>query len=256
MYKIAKQVGSVFQNPRTQFFNTDTDSEIAFGIENSALPIAELHKRVAQAEKDLDIEDLSNRSIFELSGGEKQKIAFASVYAMNPDIYLLDEPSSNLDMEAIDALKETLKSLKQQGKTILVAEHRLYYLMDVIDRAFYFEYGRLEKIYTPKELLTLPQTTREKLGLRVTDLRTVDATCPPVHPHKTELELRNADGKQAICYNTYNLFVRLPEQEVPMKQPGKMTAYFSCAANIQTDLHLDNQMHRLCYTAVEGGDGK
>ena len=191
MYQIAGQVGSVFQNPRTQFFNTDTDSEIAFGIENAALPLSELHQRVAQAEKDLNIENLSGRSIFELSGGEKQKIAFASVYAMNPNVYLLDEPSSNLDMDAIDELKETLRLLKQQGKTILVAEHRLYYLMDVIDRAFYFERGRLEKVYSPDELLALSQEDRERMGLRATDLHTVEPVYPKVRNDKSSLELKN-----------------------------------------------------------------
>ena len=189
MYQIAGQVGSVFQNPRTQFFNTDTDSEIAFGIENAALPLSELHQRVAQAEKDLNIENLSGRSIFELSGGEKQKIAFASVYAMNPNVYLLDEPSSNLD--TIDELKETLRLLKQQGKTILVAEHRLYYLMDVIDRAFYFERGRLEKVYSPDELLALSQEDRERMGLRATDLHTVEPVYPQVRNDKAALELKN-----------------------------------------------------------------
>lgn len=66
----------------------------------------------------------------------------------------------------------------------------------------------------------------------------------------------DAGGKQVFCYNIFNLFVRLPEQEVPMKQPGKMTAYYYRAADKQTDLHLDNQMHRLCHTAVKGGNGR
>lgn len=105
MYQIAGRVGSVFQNPRTQFFNVDTDSEIAFGIENKALPPIELSRRVKLTSKELGIEGLQNRNIFQLSGGEKQKIAFASVYAMNPDVYLLDEPSSNLDMASIRALE-------------------------------------------------------------------------------------------------------------------------------------------------------
>ena len=115
MYQIAAKVGSVFQNPRTQFFNVDTDSEIAFGIENEARPVKELEERVEQTTKDLHIEKLRNRNIFELSGGEKQKIAFASVYAMNPEIYLLDEPSSNLDMASIQELKEHLRLIKNQG---------------------------------------------------------------------------------------------------------------------------------------------
>ena len=73
MYQIAAKVGSVFQNPRTQFFNVDTDSEIAFGIENEARPPQELAERVEQTTEDLHIQSLRGRNIFELSGGEKQK---------------------------------------------------------------------------------------------------------------------------------------------------------------------------------------
>lgn len=137
MYRIAEKVGSVFQNPRTQFFNVDTDSEIAFGMENEAVPQEQMGQRVVETAKALRIENLLGRNIFALSGGEKQKIAFASVYAMNPQIYLLDEPSSNLDMAAIHDLRAHLCLIKSQGKTIVVAEHRLYYLMDVADRIVY-----------------------------------------------------------------------------------------------------------------------
>lgn len=123
----------------------DTDSEIAFGIENEARPPQELAERVKQTTEDLHIQKLRSRNIFELSGGEKQKIAFASVYAMNPKIYLLDEPSSNLDMTSIQELKEHLRLIKSQGKTILIAEHRLYYLMELADRIVYLEKGKSEK---------------------------------------------------------------------------------------------------------------
>ncbi len=116
MYQIAAKVGSVFQNPRTQFFNVDTDSEIAFGIENEARPPEKLAERVEQTTEDLHIQKLRNRNIFELSGGEKQKIAFASVYAMNPQIYLLDEPSSNLDMTSIQGTKGTFAADKKTGQ--------------------------------------------------------------------------------------------------------------------------------------------
>lgn len=105
MYYLATKVGSVFQNPRTQFFNVDVDSEIAFGIENIAVPPDELHQRLEYTLDSLKIRNLQGKNIFELSGGEKQKIAFASVYAMNPDIFLLDEPSSNLDGDSIRDLK-------------------------------------------------------------------------------------------------------------------------------------------------------
>ena len=79
MYELAEHIGSVFQNPRTQFFNVDSNSEIAFGLENEARPPKELQERVDTTIKDLEIQNLCNRSLHELSGGEKQKIAFASV---------------------------------------------------------------------------------------------------------------------------------------------------------------------------------
>ena len=117
MYRIAEKVGSVFQNPRTQFFNVDADSEIAFDMENEAVPQAQLRRRVTETAAALHIENLLGRNIFALSGGEKQKIAFASVYAMNSSVYLLDEPSSNLDMTAICELREHLKLIKSQEKS-------------------------------------------------------------------------------------------------------------------------------------------
>ena len=172
MYQIAAKVGSVFQNPRTQFFNVDTDSEIAFGLENAARPPLEIVGRVVQTAEDLHIQELRQRNIFELSGGEKQKIAFASVYAMNTD-YLLDEPSSNLDMTSIRELAEHLQLIKRQGKTILIAEHRLYYLMDLVDRIVYLENGRIEGMYTPDEFRQLSDQERVRMGLRAVDLRTV-----------------------------------------------------------------------------------
>ena len=171
LYKIAKQVGSVFQNPRTQFFNVDTDSEIAFGIENEGYPQEQLVQRVRQTAEELHIETLSGRNIFELSGGEKQKIAFASVYAMNPDIYVLDEPSSNLDSESITALQSYIRNIKAQGKTVIVAEHRLYYLADLADKIVYMENGCIARIFTPMEFKSLSAAARHEMGLRAIHLQ-------------------------------------------------------------------------------------
>lgn len=106
LYETAKLVGSVFQNPRSQFFNVDTTSELAFGCENMGLPAKEIEKRIKDTVSDFKLEALMDRSIFELSGGEKQKIACASVSSCLPDIFVLDEPSSNLDLAAIEDLRK------------------------------------------------------------------------------------------------------------------------------------------------------
>ena len=204
MYRIAEKVGSVFQNPRTQFFNVDTDSEIAFGMENEAVPQAQLKRRVAEAAKALHIESLLGRSIFALSGGEKQKIAFASVYAMNPEVYLLDEPSSNLDMTAIGELREHLRLIKSQGKTVIAAEHRLYYLMDVADRIIYLENGRIAGDWTPKQFRALPVEQRQEMGLRAIDLQEERPSRFPSSAAAPVLALKNvtlAYQKQPVLQN-------------------------------------------------------
>ena len=204
MYELAEHIGSVFQNPRTQFFNVDSSSEIAFGLENEARPPSELQERVDTAIEDLGIQALCNRSLHELSGGEKQKIAFASVYAMNPDIYLLDEPSSNLDVDAIKGLRKHLCLIKKQGKTILIAEHRLYYLMDIADRIIFLEQGEIKGIYTPKEFRKIPDIQRETMRLRAADLTAVHSENSQNIQAAPVLELKNISlfyKKQTVLEN-------------------------------------------------------
>lgn len=109
LYELSKKIGSVFQNPRSQFFSVDSTSEIAFGCENIGIPREEMYRRIGQVAGDLNIESLLDRNLFALSGGEKQKIACASVSAMQPEILVLDEPSSNLDLHTISDLKEVIR---------------------------------------------------------------------------------------------------------------------------------------------------
>lgn len=191
MYKISEKVGSVFQNPRSQFFNVDTDSEIAFGLENLSYPQETIIERVEQTYEEMNIKKLRNRSIFELSGGEKQKIAFASAYAMMPEIYVLDEPSSNLDIYAIDELKENIERLKSQGKTIVIAEHRLYYLKDVADKIVYMEEGKIKKIFTPDEMIKLKNEERENMGLRILNYEDVEQNENNITKCENSLELKD-----------------------------------------------------------------
>lgn len=169
-YELANMVGSVFQDPRSQFFTTNTISEVAFGCENLNFPSAVISQRVEEAFHAFQIEDLDNRSIFSLSSGEKQKIALASTYAIRPAIYVLDEPSANLDIHSANMLGQLLKTLKDQGATIIVSEHKLYYLMELADRVLYMENGELLHEWTPAQALKLPACELKKMGLRAFDL--------------------------------------------------------------------------------------
>ena len=166
LYALSGVVGSVFQNPRTQFFTVDTTSEIAFGCENLAINEDEITLRIEKTVSALKIKDLLNRSLFALSGGEKQKIACASVSAMEPDIFVLDEPSSNLDMKSIRELKNVLQEWKRQGKTIVIAEHRLYYLMDIADRVLYMQDGQIKANLSISDFKKKSTDELHELGLR------------------------------------------------------------------------------------------
>lgn len=174
--ELSDHVGSVFQNPRTQFFNTDTDSEIVFGLENRALPQEQLKMRLEETCTELELSSLRKRNIFELSGGEKQKIAFASVYATQPEIFVLDEPSSNLDMGAVAELKRLLQTVKAQGKTIIVAEHRLWYLMEIADRVVCMKDGRITRDMPISEFRILTEHETFAMGLRCRALSQIEQT--------------------------------------------------------------------------------
>lgn len=166
LYTIAEKVGSVFQNPRSQFFCLDTTSEVAFGCENMGLPEDEIKQRIAKVTRELKMENLMGRNIFKLSGGEKQRVACASVSAMQPEIFVLDEPTSNMDLDAIEELKKTLLFWKKQGKTIVIAEHRLYWLKYICDRVIYMEEGHIVSDLPMKTFVTFSEDRIKAMGLR------------------------------------------------------------------------------------------
>lgn len=177
LYQLARQVGSVFQNPKSQFFNMDSDSELAFGLENQGMTRGEILRRLDDTTDRLHLKRLRGRNIFAMSGGEKQLLAFASVYAMGPKLYILDEPTANLDRETIERLHDQIAYLKSRGHTILIAEHRLYFLADLIDRAVYLRDGIVERIWSGAEFRRLAETERIALGLRT--LTPTQVTLPP-----------------------------------------------------------------------------
>lgn len=131
LYESVLQVGTVFQNPRSQFYNVDTTGELAFGCENRGLPEKEIYARIDDTVRRFGIEKLMDRNIFRLSDGEKQKIACASVDVAGSEIILLDEPSANLDYSATLDLREMIRLWRARGKTIIAAEHRIAYLWDL-----------------------------------------------------------------------------------------------------------------------------
>ena len=168
LYETALQVGTVFQNPRSQFYNVDTTGELAFGCENRGLPEQEIYDRIDDTVARFQIEKLMDRNIFHLSDGEKQKIACASVDVAGADIILLDEPSANLDYEATLALRELICEWRRQGKTIIAAEHRIAYLWDLIDRVVILRDGTIIRELKGEEKDAMTPEALAGMGLRST----------------------------------------------------------------------------------------
>ena len=166
LHQIAQLVGSVFQDPRSQFFTVDTTSEIVFACENKGMVREEMICRLHDTVAAMKIEKLLERNIFKLSSGEKQKIAIASVYAAGPSVFVLDEPSANLDQQATEELRDILCLLKKKGHTVIIAEHRLHYLRNLVDKVIYMEQGRIAAEYDSQNFLSMSDEDRLAMGLR------------------------------------------------------------------------------------------
>ena len=162
LYEISLLISSVFQNPKTHFFNVDTTLELLFYLENIGLDRKEMESCMEDMLKLFPIKHLLGRSIFDLSGGEKQILCVAACYISGCKIIVLDEPSSNLDDKYINILKEMLQILKNKGITLIIAEHRIYYLTDLADRIILVRKGEIFKELTKDELLN----SEKQLGLR------------------------------------------------------------------------------------------
>lgn len=168
--EIGLKIGNVFQDPRSQFFTTNTTDEIVMAMENRNYPFPIMEQRLQEISGMLHLNDLLNRNIFQLSSGEKQKIAIAAACAIHPEVIVLDEPSANLDAEGTEQLAGFLYTLKKQGLTIIISEHRLHYLADLIDRMIVMEKGRIKHVYSVAEARRLSSEQMIRMGLRLMNI--------------------------------------------------------------------------------------
>ncbi|MBU9726591.1 ABC transporter ATP-binding protein [Diplocloster modestus] len=169
IHQLGTKIGSVFQDPRSQFFATNTTDEVVLGMENIPLERSVMQERLTAVCRQMNIRRLLDRRIFPLSSGEKQLVAIASVCAMEPGVIALDEPSANLDSEAMVRLGSLLYRLKMAGHTIVLSEHRFHYVRDSFDRLIYMEDGAVSAVYGHEEALKLPEEQLIRMGLRPFD---------------------------------------------------------------------------------------
>lgn len=142
---LSTKIGYIFQNPFTQISGVRKTvfAEIALGLENLGVPKKEMIERVIEVAKLVKIEELLEKDPNRLSGGQRQRVAFASIIAMNPEILVIDEPTSQLDPEGTEGVFEIIHMLKEQGKTIILVEHKVDLMAEYADEMLVMHEGEL-----------------------------------------------------------------------------------------------------------------
>jgi energy-coupling factor transport system ATP-binding protein len=164
--EIGLLTGTVLQHPRRQFFTDSAREETAFAMENFGFPRDDIRARVEAAVADLAERVPVTQPLRYLSGGQQQQVAIAAATAHDPRILLLDEPSSNLSADAVHRLTATLAALQAEGVTIVVAEHRLRYLQDLVDRVVVMREGAIDVEWTAAQFRAVPDEDLAREGLR------------------------------------------------------------------------------------------
>ncbi len=182
---LAQDIGTLFQDPESQFFAINVQDEIAMASEWRGLPAATIKDTLERVSAQFGIDTILDHSTLHLSEGQKQKVALAAISSLGPDILVLDEPSANLDPQSTDALAALLATYKEQGKAILIVDHRLYWLRDVVDRVLVIHEGKV--VEQGAFGLLDDRGLQERYGLRRTDVTDTRETLPPLSPERDPL---------------------------------------------------------------------
>ncbi|NHJ20561.1 MAG: ABC transporter ATP-binding protein [Candidatus Lokiarchaeota archaeon] len=132
--ELSNDVGIVFQNPENQLIAMNVEHEIAFGLENLGIPREQIRQKIDETIKLTEIEDILDKAPFEISGGEQQRVAIASILVIEPNIIVLDEPTANLDPLFAKKILALLKKIQvEKGITIIISEHRMDLILPIVD---------------------------------------------------------------------------------------------------------------------------
>lgn len=174
MKEVRRTIGLVFQYPEYQLFEETVEKDIAFGPKNLGLDEKKIATRVRDAMRlvDLDYAQFANKSPFELSGGQKRRVAIAGVLAMEPDILILDEPTAGLDPYGRDYILGLVENWHKLGRTILMVSHSMDDVARFADRIFVMNHGKLEMQGTPDEVFAQEERLRA-MGLDVPAVTTL-----------------------------------------------------------------------------------
>jgi len=184
--EMGRHVGMVFQDPESQFAMLDVQSDVAFGLENLALDRDEMRSRIRKTVDLMGLQAIEKKAVWQLSGGQKEKVVFASILAMEPEILLLDDPCANLDPTTTNAIFQIVKTMRERGVTVVMVEHKVDEFIELVDRVVIMDDGRTVLDGSPREIFEKHGSRiKRELGLWI--------------PQMSELELekrkkRNAAG--------------------------------------------------------------
>ncbi|HOQ39923.1 MAG TPA: ABC transporter ATP-binding protein [Fervidobacterium sp.] len=157
--KLIRKVGLVLQNPFSQISGAKMTvyEEVAFGLENLGIEKDEMHERIDTVLKQFDLYKKKDENPFELSGGQLQRLAIASVLALQPEILILDEPTSQLDPRGTTEVFEAISQLKTLGITVIIVEHKFEKLVEYVDKIALLNDGKLVEYDTAEKIFSMPQ---------------------------------------------------------------------------------------------------
>ena len=177
--QLATKVGSIFDNPEFQMSQLTVFEEVALGLQNLGVEKSTIEKNISESLKLVGLEGFEDRSPFEISGGQQQRLAMASALAMKPEILILDEPTSNLDPIGKEEVFSVTRKLNQEeGMTVIIAEHEVEVIADFADKLVLLEEGRINEIGTPQEIFPKFVDNQENVGVRVPQVTEIASKKP------------------------------------------------------------------------------
>jgi energy-coupling factor transport system ATP-binding protein len=234
--EISKTVGTMFQDPEHQFFALNTRDEMGFAMECRGISSGSIEKAVKEQASRFGLLHVMDNSIFDLSEGEKQKLALGSILALDPEVIILDEPSANLDPEATLELACHLAELKNRGITLFISDHRLYWLRGLIDRVIVLEHGRIAETITFSDLDN--ESIRSRYGLRSTTILREEIKLPPIEKRTCgDIEVQDLTFGFKNCPLLYDRAEFIFSSGDAVAVTGKNGAGKTSLARILTGLH-------------------
>ncbi len=265
IFTLSRKVGLIFQNPDDQIFSTVVQDEVAFGPENLALPRKMIRQGIDKALKLVGLDEFQHRGTHMLSGGEKQRLAIASVLSMSPDILILDEPLAQLDPRGSTEVLKTIRTLNDNGMTVILVEHRIHEVAHLADRIMIMEKGRIVLDEEPRAAFERIDVFK-KLGLRVPESAEISHAMGFKKVALTMEEIKkgiNAGIRPAVAPSSNHASPETPEtpekedsDETALEMEGVSFQYDRRAGFVLEDIYLNIRKGEVVSLMGNNGSGK